>query len=144
MDGTCKWACATGCVICIAVWSQGGAGLHVSTQLVLFCCMATPAHVFGQKVAALAKDWSAEQLDKLHGAREFCSNVSLLMGLNAMLGLRIKKGCCSNHRTFLCEPKFQDIYSHIREQCSKFVETMHAHPIYIYIYFFPHLSGEGC
>ncbi len=59
---------------------------QVSTQLVLFCSMATPAHVFGQKVAALAKDWNAEQLDKLHGAREFCRNASLLMGLNAMLG----------------------------------------------------------
>ena len=43
------------------------------------------------------------------------------------------KGSCSNHRTFLCEPKFEDIYSHICEQSSKVVETMHAHPIYIYI-----------
>ena len=86
---------------------------QVSTQLVLFCSMATPAHVFGQKVAALAKDWNAEQLDKLHGAREFCRNASLLMGLNAMLGYI--------YICFLQQPHFRR-YIRICEQSSRFCE----------------------
>ena len=102
---------------------------QVSTQLVLFCSMATPAHVFGQKVAALAKDWNAEQLDKLHGAREFCRNASLLMGLNAMLGyIYIYVSCSSNHRTF------EDIFAfanNLRVFCEIFALLEIAFNIYI-------------
>ena len=102
---------------------------QVSTQLVLFCSMATPAHVFGQKVAALAKDWNAEQLDKLHGAREFCRNASLLMGLNAMLGYIYM---------FLAAAiiALSKIYSHLRTIFAFFAKSSHfwkSHSIYIYI-----------
>ena len=57
-----------------------------SPSLQLYSTMVDPARTLGRKVAELARDWNGEKMDQLHGTKEFCRNVCLLMGLNAMLG----------------------------------------------------------
>ena len=57
-----------------------------SPSLQLYSTMVDPARTLGRRVAELARDWNGEKMDQLHGTKEFCRNVCLLMGLNAMLG----------------------------------------------------------
>ena len=73
------------CRICVAKF---GVKREKPNQVRLcnYSTMVDPARTLGRKVAELARDWNGEKMDQLHGTKEFCRNVCLLMGLNAMLG----------------------------------------------------------
>lgn len=86
-----------------------------SPSLQLYSTMVDPARTLGRRVAELARDWNGEKMDQLHGTKEFCRNVCLLMGLNAMLGSiyiyiwknSIKNAPCKNNiYIYNCEKSF--------------------------------------
>ena len=73
------------CRICVAKFGVKEKNPN-QVRLCNYSTMVDPARTLGRRVAELARDWNGEKMGQLHGTKEFCRNVCLLMGLNAMLG----------------------------------------------------------